>query len=79
VWTTHLPAPIATTANITLGGWGPPGPSGLGPGPPVYPAPPGGMRPSMAGLSAEITETQVTTDDTWGEPEPEPHRGRRRR
>ena len=58
VWTTHLPPSIVTTANITLNGWGPPGPSGLGPGPPQYPNPPGAGKPQMAEAGTE--ETQFT-------------------
>lgn len=51
VWTTHLPARTATTQNIAIGGWGSPGPSGSGPGPPTYPNPPGAGVPFMAGMA----------------------------
>lgn len=39
------PPSTVTTAQITLDGWGLPGPSGLGPGPPTYPNPPGAGLP----------------------------------
>lgn len=41
VWTAVPPPSTATTAPIILDGWGLPGPSGLGPGPPTYPTAPG--------------------------------------
>jgi hypothetical protein len=41
VWTSTLPARTATTPCVPTGGWGLPGPSGSGPGPPSYPTPPG--------------------------------------
>ena len=75
VWTTHLPAPIATTANITLSStWGPPGPSGAGPGPPAYTNPPGAGKPAMASVEG------VVAAEALAEEEPEEHhrRGRRR-
>ena len=52
VWTTHLPAYTTTTQNIALGGWGLPGPSGQGPGPPTYPNPPGAGKPFMVEQAA---------------------------
>ena len=45
VWTSTLPAYTVTTLNVSSGGWGPPGPTGLGPGPPTYPSPPGAGLP----------------------------------
>lgn len=48
VWTVVTPPSTATTAQIILNGWGPPGPSGLGPGPPSYPNPPGAGLPHLA-------------------------------
>ena len=66
VWTTHLPAYTVTTQNIALGGWGLPGPSGQGPGPPTYPNPPGAGKPFMM---AEGTEAEPAEA-----PPPEPER-----
>jgi hypothetical protein len=47
VWTSTLPARTATTTCVPIGGWGLPGPSGSGPGPPSYPNPPGAGKPFM--------------------------------
>ena len=66
VWTTHLPANVNNPAMpaIPVGStWGPPGPSGSGPGPPVESNPPGAGKPFMA-------EAENEND--------EPRRGRRR-
>jgi hypothetical protein len=46
-WTSTLPAAIATTPPIALGGWGLPGPQG-GPGPPGPVNPPGAGLPHLA-------------------------------
>lgn len=56
VWTSTLPPQTVTTQNIALGGWGLPGPSGLGPGPPAYPNPPGAGKPFMADADNENAE-----------------------
>jgi len=47
VWTTHLPAYTSTTLCVSSGGWGLPGPTGSGPGPPSSPNPPGAGLPAM--------------------------------
>lgn len=47
VWTAHPPASTATVGQIILNGWGLPGPSGLGPGPPSNPNPPGAGLPHV--------------------------------
>ena len=67
VWTTHLPARTATTQNIAIGGWGSPGPSGSGPGPPTYPNPPGAGVPFMVtGAMNENTPAAVETNGSEG-------------
>jgi hypothetical protein len=60
VWTTHLPAQTATTPCVPTGGWGLPGPSGSGPGPPSYPTPPGTGLPHH---DLNILATQAENDN----------------
>jgi len=45
VWTSTLPPYTVTTMCVSSGGWGPPGPTGSGPGPPSSPNPPGAGLP----------------------------------
>jgi hypothetical protein len=52
LWTTHLPPATASTLNVSSGGWGPPGPTGSGTGPPSYPNPPGAGLPHMTEAEA---------------------------
>jgi hypothetical protein len=60
VWTTHLPAQTATTPCVPTGGWGSPGPTGSGPGPPSYPTPPGTGLPHH---DLNILATQAENDN----------------
>lgn len=56
-WTVVTPPSTPTTGQIILNGWGLPGPSGSGPGPPSYPNPPGAGLPHLAS-APESTSVQ---------------------
>ena len=77
VWTSTLPPRTVTTPPIALGGWGLPGPSGSGPGPPTYPNPPGAGSPHLA--ANENAEPEVATESAPEQSEDEPPHARRHR
>lgn len=83
VWTDVVPPSTPTVAQITLGGWGLPGPSGSGPGPPTYPNPPGAglndvgaIRLGHAEPAERSAGSVLSRDDTTHLHQPEPPQDR---